>query len=155
MEKKGSTVIEYFYAVFEKINKYAYDQLPSKQGGYVVGGPSEAPYLPSEPEASEMYVVKVKDDFVYLSNKGTINDVALQLLVETLTNQKVFNPAEKDKHLNRNEELHRRVTDFLMDVMSKGRRSCYLFYKALAEHCADVCQSLPSSGKVAEQINIR
>uniref|UniRef100_UPI00398E5C91 zinc-binding protein A33-like isoform X2 n=1 Tax=Pristiophorus japonicus TaxID=55135 RepID=UPI00398E5C91 len=127
IEKKGPIVIELFYCAFKAMNKPAYDQLPSKQGG------------------SELAETKLKKDFVYLSNEATLSDLTLQLLVEALANQHVFNPTEKDKHLNINEELHRRTTDFLIDVMSKGQRPCYLFYKALEEHCVDLCKSLPSA----------
>uniref|UniRef100_UPI00398E471E uncharacterized protein n=1 Tax=Pristiophorus japonicus TaxID=55135 RepID=UPI00398E471E len=145
IEKKGPTVIELFYCAFEAINKPAYDQLPSKQGGYVVDGTAASPILLSGPQGSELAKTKLKKDFVYLSNEATLSDLTLQLLVEALANQHVFNPAEKDKHLNINEELHKRTTEFLIDVMSKGQRPCYLFYKALEEHCVDLCKSLPSA----------
>ncbi|XP_067826677.1 uncharacterized protein [Heptranchias perlo] len=151
IEKKGPIVIEFFYHAFKTLNKPAYDQLPSKQKGCVTDGPPALLALPSEPEGSEVYVKKLNDDFVYLSNKGTLSDVTLQLLVEALANQQVFNPAEKEKHLKRNEELHRCITDFLMDVKSKGWRPCALFYEALAEHCMDLYTSLPSSRKEGDE----
>ncbi|XP_072334479.1 uncharacterized protein [Scyliorhinus torazame] len=127
IEKKGTIVVEYFYRTFEGINKHAHDQLPSKQ------------------KASEVHVEKLKDDFVYLTNEGGINDVTLQQLVEALASQQVFNAVEKEKHLHRNEELHRRVTDFLMDLTRKGQRSCYLFYRALKDSNQALYTSLPSS----------
>ncbi|XP_072334478.1 uncharacterized protein [Scyliorhinus torazame] len=145
IEKKGTIVVEYFYRTFEGINKHAHDQLPSKQKGHVVDGPPAAPVPFSIPEASEVHVEKLKDDFVYLTNEGGINDVTLQQLVEALASQQVFNAVEKEKHLHRNEELHRRVTDFLMDLTRKGQRSCYLFYRALKDSNQALYTSLPSS----------
>ncbi|XP_041062776.1 uncharacterized protein LOC121288306 [Carcharodon carcharias] len=144
IEKKGPIVVAYFYFAFERINKHAYDQLPSRQAGYMTDGPAP-PDPPSVPESFEVCVKKLEDDFVHFSNDSKINDVTLQLLVEALANKQVFNAAEKDKHLNRNEELHRRVTDFLTDLMRKGCRPCYLFYETLATYCPDLYNSLPSS----------
>ncbi|XP_072334481.1 uncharacterized protein [Scyliorhinus torazame] len=97
IEKKGTIVVEYFYRTFEGINKHAHDQLPSKQKGHVVDGPPAAPVPFSIPEASEVHVEKLKDDFVYLTNEGGINDVTLQQLVEALASQQVFNAVEKEK----------------------------------------------------------
>ncbi|XP_078095144.1 uncharacterized protein LOC144509961 [Mustelus asterias] len=152
IKMKGPTVVEYFYQAFETINKPACDQLPSRQQRFKMdhdGLPPTADTISAFPTAYEIYVKNLSMDFVYLSNDGGINDVTLKLLVEDLSSHQVFNPAERDKHLNRNEELFRRVTDFLQDLTMKGRRPCYLFYQAFERHCPDLYTSLPSSIRMA------